>query len=186
MPDNVRIAALDTPTYDGRQLPRFFDAEQLCAQGLAKRDLVRNPQWFATQADYRQTLELAKTSTRDDEDVVLNLATTEAGDRYKDRANITVRVPSQWPAHSLIGDLLRASNHIERTDIIGCTTMAMQLDLLQQLPGWREINVSGTVNESFGERLSNALELIYFGVNPQKVCMTYPAIFFALTVAICI
>jgi hypothetical protein len=29
--------------------------------------------------------------------------------RFKDRANITVRVPEQWPAHGLIADLLRAS-----------------------------------------------------------------------------
>jgi hypothetical protein len=45
--------------------------------------------------------------------------------------------------------------------------MAKQLTLLKQLPGWIEINMTGTVNESFGERLSNALELIYFG-KPTK------------------
>jgi hypothetical protein len=169
MPDNARLAAVDRPTYDGSQLPRFFDAEQLCAQSLAKKDLVRNPGWFATPADYRKTLELAKTNTRNDEDVVLNLATTEAGDRFKDRGNITVRIPEQWPAHSLIADLLRASNQFERRDIIQCHTMAHQLTLLKKLSGWQDMNITGTINESFGERLSNALELIYFGVDPQKV-----------------
>ncbi len=169
MPDTARIAAADTPTYDGKQLPRFFDAEQLCAQGLAKRDLVRNPQWFETHSEYRKILELAKTATRDDEDVVLNLGTTEAGDRYKDRANITVRIPSQWPAHSLVSELLRASDRFEQSNITKCTTMAMQLDLLKELPGWSDLNVTGTVNETFGERLSNALELIYFGVSSRKV-----------------
>jgi hypothetical protein len=53
---NARLATVDAPTYDGKQLPRFFDAEQLCAQGLAKEDLIRNPQGFGTETDYRKTL----------------------------------------------------------------------------------------------------------------------------------
>jgi hypothetical protein len=57
MPHHARLAAVDKPTYDGSQMPRLFDAEQLCAQGLAEKDLVRNPSWFATPSDYRKTLE---------------------------------------------------------------------------------------------------------------------------------
>jgi hypothetical protein len=49
--------------------------------------------------------------------------------------------------------------------------MAMQLELLKQLPGWDDTSVTGTVNESFGERLSNALELTFFGVSAQNFGM---------------
>jgi hypothetical protein len=169
MPDSTRIAATDSPLFDGTQLPRFFDAEQLAAQGITKKDLVANAHWFGSASEYRKILEVAKTETRNDESCALTLGTTEAGDRYKDRANITVRIPSQWPAHAWIAELLRGATSFDRATIKRCNTMAMQLELLKQLPGWEDVNSTGTVNESFGERLSNALELIYFGVNAQKV-----------------
>jgi hypothetical protein len=82
MPEHARLAAVDKPTYDGSQLPRFFDAEQLCAQGLAKKDLVRNPPWFATPSDFRKTLELAKTHTRNDDDLDLNFCHHGGGSTF--------------------------------------------------------------------------------------------------------
>lgn len=168
MPDSTRLAATDSPVYDGKQLPRFFDAEQLCAQGLKKEDLVKHPEWFSTASEYRSVLDLSKAATTNSEDRALTLATTEAGDKYKDRANITLRIPQQWGPHSLIATLLRASNQIQTADVKGCKTMADQLKLLKTLFSWEDINLSGTVNETFGDRLSNALELIYFGVNAIK------------------
>jgi hypothetical protein len=57
---------------------------------------------------------MVKSTTRNDDDVALNLSTTEAGDRYKDRANITVRIPGQWPAHSLLLAFLKAAGRFER------------------------------------------------------------------------
>ena len=169
MPDTARIAALDKPAYPGPQLPRFFDAKQLCAQGLKKKDLVKNPPWFATEADYRKTLDMCRKATTDDESLVLSLATTQAGDKYRDRANITVRQPGQWPVHSLITELLRSSDRFEHEEVKACKTMEQQLNLLKMLPGWTDVNLTGAVNETFGERLSNALELLYFGVPAKKV-----------------
>lgn len=169
MPDTARIAALDKPVYQGPQLPRFFDAEQLCAQGLKKKDLVAKPVWFSTVSEYRKILDLARKNTTDDESMVLSLGTTEAGDKFRDRANITVRQPGQWPAHSLISELLMGSGRFERQDVRACKTMEQQLNLLKKMPGWTDVNLTGAVNEAFGERLSNALELVYFGVPAKKV-----------------
>ena len=133
MLDSTRLAATDSPVYDGKQLPRFFDAEQLCAQGLKKEDLVKHPGWFSTAPEYRSVLDLSKAATTNSEDRALTLDTTEAGDKCKDRANITLRIPQQWGPHSLIATLLRAINQIQTADVKGSKTVADHLKLLKTL-----------------------------------------------------
>jgi hypothetical protein len=63
--------------------------------------------------------------------------------------------------------------------------MAQQLTLFKQLPGWDDMNLIETVNESIGERLSNELELMYFGVSQQRVRQLGSADLCCNSVAIC-
>lgn len=79
------------------------------------------------------------------------------------------RVPSEWPAHWLLGKMLRAARQLTRAEVKSAQTFAAQLLLLQKIPGWSDSTSAGNVNESFASRLDNAMELIYFGVDAGKV-----------------
>jgi hypothetical protein len=169
MPDYTRAAATETPVYTGEFRPRFYDGEQFCALGFRFDDLVDNYKWFQSLAYFRKSLDEAR-------DVVMNpskpplftLHLRKEGQKFGDRCNLAQRIPSEWPAHSLLKTLLLASSFTEDAQVKAAKTFEQQLRLLAAMPGWKDTYVTGTINEAFELRLTNALELLYFGVDAAK------------------
>jgi hypothetical protein len=177
MPDHTRAAATEKPVYSGVFRPRFFDGEQFCALGFRFDDLVENAGWFQTLPYFRKSLDEARS-------VILNrsrpplfkLDLRKEGMIYGDRCNLAQRIPMEWPAHSLLKTLLLASPTTEDTQVKAAKTFEQQLKLLAAMPGWTDTYVTGTINEAFEVRLTNALELLYFGVDAAKARASYPSI----------
>jgi hypothetical protein len=106
----------------------------------------------------------------DDGRKILTLQVHKAGKRFGDRCNITLRMPEEWTPHHLLHVLLKGSGMFHEHQLQQTLTFADQLTLLKCLDGWHEVHTTGLVHEGFATRVSNALELIYFGVDPSKVC----------------
>jgi hypothetical protein len=171
MPDPVRVAATEKGTYDGAFRSTFFNAEMLCAFGLTVSDLVDNAIWFSTAEAHRKWLDVAREDVKDAKDAgrVFTLGVYDAGVRYGDRCNITLRMPEEWPPHHLMFELLQGSGMFTNDMLTKHATFRDQITALQTLDGWHDVHTTGVVNEGFATRISNALELLYFGVDAKKV-----------------
>ena len=170
MPDPVRISATENVAYDGSFKPSFFNAEAFCGLGVSADDLVENAEWFSSGEAYRKWLDIARAEVQDSEsDHIYTLKVCEAGARYGDRCNITLRIPEEWPPHSLMELFLKGSGLFPEDKVNSVKTFKDQLDMLKTMEGWHDVHVTGAVNEAFATRVSNALELIYFGVDVKKV-----------------
>jgi hypothetical protein len=179
MPDPVRVAATEKVTYDGAFRPSFFNGEMFCALGLTIGDLVDNAKWFSTAEAYRKWLDVAREEIKDAKDAgnIFTLGVYDAGVRYGDRCNITLRIPEEWPAHHLMYLFLEGSNKFNAQVLNKMTTCNDQLNALKTLSGWHDVHTTDLIKHAFASRVSNALELIYFGVDAKKVWKHHHCIF---------
>jgi hypothetical protein len=170
--DIVRQSATEKPSYNGVFLPSFFNAEAVAAVGVSLKLIKQSPQFFQTEGAHGNVLQMLRDEQmQKPHPPFFTFALMKEGRVFGARCNLRLRVPEMWPPHPFVKDLLVAGR-ISKTDAKAAQTFKDQIVLLQKLKGWRRDNLSGTVNEAFAEHLSNALELIYFGVDAAKVRIT--------------
>jgi hypothetical protein len=97
--------------------------------------------------------------------------TLEYVSRFGKRCAMHERVAKRWPPHTAVAAYLRSRDTVTTKAIAECNTFEDQLDLVDSLPGWHRIHENDATDGSFWEALTGILELIYFGVDPAKVCL---------------
>jgi hypothetical protein len=169
--DLVRQSALDKPRFNGEFLPSFFNAEALLALGLCVEDLKEHAEIFENVESYRKNLALLREEHENRaKDPLYTLQVRTAGAVFGERCNLRLRIPKEWPAHMLLKTLLNACKKVTTDEVKRAKRFSEQLELLQRIDGWSDTTYGGNVNTIFMDRLSNALELVYFGVDPEKAC----------------
>jgi hypothetical protein len=98
--------------------------------------------------------------------------TQEYVSRFGKRCAMHERVAKRWPPHTAVAAYLRSRDTVTTKAIAECNTFEDQLDLVDSLPGWHRIHENDATDGSFWEALTGILELIYFGVDPAKVCLS--------------
>jgi hypothetical protein len=77
-------------------------------------------------------------------------------------------MPEEWPPHHLMFKLLQGSDMFDDDMLTNLGTFQDQITALKTLDGWHDVQLTGLVNQGFAARISNALELLYFGVDSKK------------------